>query len=111
MRHCYVTGITSQLSKFEDTVEIRNPERHVRKALHCGSKQQWRSPDEITLVYYCLFAPHIYSFVLHAHPFRGESHNQCNTTGEVATIHRRICSHRQQYTGVSVRCITRVSSL
>jgi len=23
--------------------------------------------------------------VLHAHPVRGESHNQCNTTGEVAT--------------------------
>ena len=24
-------------------------------------------------------------FILHAHPIRGESHNQCNTTGEVAT--------------------------
>jgi len=23
--------------------------------------------------------------ILHAHPVRGESHNQCNTTGEVAT--------------------------
>jgi len=32
------------------TVAIRNPERHVRKASHRGSKQQWRSPDEITLL-------------------------------------------------------------
>ena len=34
---------------------------------------------------YCLFAPHTYIFVLRAHPVRGESHNQRNTTGEVAT--------------------------
>jgi len=26
----------------------------------------------------------MYSVVLHAHPVRGESHNQRNTTGEVA---------------------------
>jgi len=32
-----------------------------------------------------LFAPHTYNFVLRAHPVRGESHNQRNTTGEVAT--------------------------
>jgi len=38
-------------------------------------------------LYYCLFAPHTYIFVLRAHPVRGESHNQPNTTGEVATIH------------------------
>jgi len=37
------------------------------------------------LVYYCLFAPHTYIFVLCAHPVRGESHNQRNTTREVAT--------------------------
>jgi len=36
--------------------------------------------------YYCLFAPHTYIFVLRAHPVRGESHNQRNTTGEVATL-------------------------
>ena len=36
-------------------------------------------------LYYCLFAPRIYIFVLRAHPVRGESHNQRNTTGEVAT--------------------------
>ena len=37
-------------------------------------------------LYYCLFAPHTYLFVLRAHPVRGESHNQRNTTGEVATL-------------------------
>ena len=35
--------------------------------------------------YYCLFAPHPYIVVLRARPIRGESHNQRNTTGEVAT--------------------------
>ena len=30
-------------------------------------------------------ATYMYSVVLHAHPVRGESHNQRNTTGEVAT--------------------------
>jgi len=38
------------------------------------------------LSYYCLFAPRTYIFVLRAHPVRGESHNQRNTTGEVATV-------------------------
>ena len=28
---------------------------------------------------------HIYIFILHAHPIRGESHNQHNATGKVAT--------------------------
>ena len=28
----------------------------------------------------------MYGVVLHAHPVRGESHNQRNTTGEVATL-------------------------
>ena len=37
-------------------------------------------------LYYCLFAPHTYIFVLRAHPVRGESHNQRNTNGEVATL-------------------------
>jgi len=36
-------------------------------------------------LFYCLFAPHTYIFVLRAHPVRGESHNQRNITGEVAT--------------------------
>ena len=37
-------------------------------------------------LYYCLFAPHAYVFVFRAHPVHGESHNQRNTTGEVATM-------------------------
>jgi len=36
--------------------------------------------------YYCLFAPSSHSVFLRAHPVRGESHNQRNTTGEVATV-------------------------
>jgi len=31
-------------------------------------------------------ATYIYGVVLHAHPVRGESHNQRKTTGEVATL-------------------------
>jgi len=37
------------------------------------------------LLYYCLFAPRRYIFVLRTHPVRGESHNPRNATGEVAT--------------------------
>ena len=44
-----------------------------------------RDPPTRSLYYY-LFAPHAYIFVLRAHPVRGESHNQRNTTGEVATV-------------------------
>jgi len=39
-------------------------------------------------------ATYMYGVVLHAHPVRGESHNQRNTTGEVATLpnrQRRFC--------------------
>jgi len=32
-------------------------------------------------------ATYMYGVVLHAHAIRGESHNQRNTTGEVATVH------------------------
>jgi len=31
-------------------------------------------------------AAYMYGVVLHAHPVRGESHNQHNTAGEVATV-------------------------
>jgi len=41
-------------------------------------------------LYYCLFAPHRYIFVLRAHPVRCESHNQRNTTGEVATLRMKV---------------------
>jgi len=38
-------------------------------------------------------ATDMYSVVLHAHPVRGKSHNQRNTTGEVATIARFVPHH------------------
>jgi len=38
---------------------------------------------------------YMYGVVLHAHPVRRESHNQRNTTGEVATI----LIQRSHYTG------------
>jgi len=41
-------------------------------------------------LYYCLFAPHTYIFVLRAHPIRGDSYNQRNTTREVATKSKTI---------------------
>jgi len=41
---------------------------------------------------YCLFAPHTCIFVLRAYPVRGESYNQRNTTGEVATLRHFDCS-------------------
>jgi len=31
-------------------------------------------------------ATYMYGVILHAHPVLGESHNQRNTTGEVATV-------------------------
>ena len=37
-------------------------------------------------LYFCLFAPHTFIFVLGAHFVRDESHDQRNTTGEVATV-------------------------
>jgi len=37
-------------------------------------------------LHYCLIAPHTNMFVLRAHPVRGESYNQRNITGEVATV-------------------------
>ena len=37
------------------------------------------------LSYYCLLPLEFFGVILHAPPVRGESHNQRNTTGEVAT--------------------------
>ena len=91
------------------TVTIENPERHVRKASHCGSKHQQRSCVAISLRVrlslrsivrksisaelprrnlscYCLLVPRTYIFLLCAHPVSDETHNQRNTTGEVATV-------------------------
>ena len=67
----------------EGSAAIGNPERHVRKASHRGSKQQ-----EIMLAISLAIACSRYIYygvILHAHPVRGESHIQRNTTGEVAT--------------------------
>ena len=74
------------LVPLSNTVAIGNPERHMRKALHCGSKRQLSSHAMITLL--LLVRPtYMYGVnVFHAHPVRGESHNQRNTAGEVATI-------------------------
>jgi len=36
-------------------------------------------------------ATYMYGVVLHAHAVRGESHNQRNTTGEVATMEMKCC--------------------
>jgi len=68
-----------------DSVAIGNPERHMRKASHCGSKQQWSSHAKITLLL-LVRAIYMYGVVLHALPVRGESHNQRNATEKVATI-------------------------
>jgi len=64
------------------SVEIGNPERHIRKASHRGSKQQWTSCSQ-SLLFLLTRSAHAY-FVLRSHPVRGEPHNQRNTTGEVA---------------------------
>jgi len=54
-------------------VAIGNPERHERKASHCGSKQQKRSHAIITLLL-LVHTTYMYGVVLHAHPVRGKSH-------------------------------------
>jgi len=56
----------------------------LRSIVHIVSIGRASTPRSL---FYCLFAPHIYNGVIvHAHPVRGESHNQRNTTGEVATV-------------------------
>ena len=55
------------------SVAIGNPERHERKASHCGSKQQYSSHAMITLLL-LVRATYMYGVVLHAHPVRGKSH-------------------------------------
>jgi len=65
-------------SCFRFCVAIRKPELHVRKASHCGSKQQWvRMPWSL---YYCLFAPHVVLFFAHI-PFV-ENHTSNATSTE-----------------------------
>ena len=75
MHHC--TKLNQFLSncalihniKIHGTVAIRNPERHMRKASHCGRKQQYwvHMPQSL---HYCLFAPHICMVLFFTHiPF------------------------------------------
>jgi len=95
-------------SKLNDTVAIRKPERasaqsfalwqqatieftchdHSPRTLvitcNCSHVNIGRTSTPRSL-YHCLFTPHTYIVVLHAHPVRGESHNQRNANGEVAT--------------------------
>jgi len=99
----------SYVTQSYQVVAIGHPERDVRRASHRGSKQQHRSWSQSLFAY---ASHHVRSFtrwyrksfqvaipltiacsrytydgvILHAHPVRGESHNQRNITGEVATI-------------------------
>jgi len=43
-------------------------------------------------------ATYMYGVVLHAHAIRGESHNQRNTTGEVATVPAVLLHHEAKKT-------------
>jgi len=67
-------------------VAIGNPERHVRKASHCGSKQQWRSCAATTLSLLVRATYTVHGVVRRAHPVRGESHIQRHANGEAATM-------------------------
>jgi len=61
----------------------------------CASFALWQqAATEITRRDHscCLFAPCIYIVVLRAHPVRGESHNQRNASGEVATTSLPFCN-------------------
>jgi len=61
-------------------------------------------------LYYCLFAPHTYIFVLRAHPVRGESHNQRNTTREVATTSPHFYNEPHQSHFLCVKAELRTTS-
>ena len=76
-----------------NTVAIGNPERYVRKSF-----APWQQATiEIMLAISLTIACSRYTYngvILHAHPVRGESHNQRNTTGEVATIPKVVFDKR-----------------
>ena len=65
-------------------VEIRKPSGMWTK-LHTVAASNNRDHMPRSL-YYCLFAPHTYGVVLHAHSIHGEPHIQHNASGEVATL-------------------------
>ena len=64
-------------------VAIGNPEWHGAKLRTVAASNNRDYPTRS--LYYCLFVPHTYIFVLRAQPVHGESHNQRNTTGQAAT--------------------------
>jgi len=63
------------------SVAIGKSEQQVRKASHCGSKQQQTRRDHFMIA--CL--RHLYMGIVRSHPVRGESHIQRNATRGVAT--------------------------
>jgi len=72
-----------------------------------------KNRDHLTRsLYYCLFAPHTYVFILHAHPICGESHNQRNTAREVATTSPPFCNepHRSHVLCVKAELCTTSTS-
>jgi len=66
-------------------VVIGKPEQHVRKALYCGSKQQYSSPGEITLLM-LIRATYIRCCSSRTFCLWWTAHS-CNNSGEVATVH------------------------
>jgi len=89
------SGMCAKLAPWQQaTIEItrrdhsRRYHQEIQSTVNQVHKHFYRSLTKITpsgSLYYCLFTPHTCIFVLSTHPVRGESHNQRNTTGEVAT--------------------------
>jgi len=59
----------------------------VKLRTAAASNNRYHASQSLIIIA-CLLAPRIYIFVLRAHPVGGESHNQRNATGEVATVAR-----------------------
>ena len=98
-------GTTSTSWSQHHFVAIRNPVRHVRKSSH------WQQATiEITWQDHSIIAcsRHIYIYIVlfRAHPVRGESHIQRNTTGEIATAPTRIWP--SQVLAMTTDCLTEV---
>ena len=75
-------------SKFAEQIWIRCCDRKSRAACAQSFAPWQQATIEIMLAISLTIVCSIYIYngvILHAHPVRGESHNQRNTTGEVAT--------------------------
>ena len=91
VRHCprvFESETIIETSGVEEVLRSENPSDKCAKLRTVAASNNRDHPTRS--LYYCLFAPHTYIFVLRAHPVRGESHNQRNTTGEVATAVRQL---------------------